>query len=117
RDKTGIPVNARGVLIQFRRIIALAVEQRRAFVMIELKPETEQLVREVIRSGHFSSVDELIVQSVSAWREKHHLEPAATAQARKPRKNLADFLLESPFHGSELQIERQRDYPRELDLS
>lgn len=37
---------------------------------IELKPETEQLVQEEIRSGHFQSIDELIVQGVRALREK-----------------------------------------------
>lgn len=83
--------------------------------MIELKPETEQLVQEEIQRGHFHSVDELIVQSVNAWRERHQVSPA-TALPRKPRKNLADFLLESPFAGSDLQIERQRDYPRSVDL-
>ena len=86
-------------------------------MMIELKPETEQLVQEEIRRGHFHSVDELIVQTVYAWREKHDMHPTTAAPAREPRKNLADFLLESPFHGSELQIERQKDYPREIDLS
>jgi len=37
---------------------------------IKLKPETEQLVEEEIRNGHFRSVDELIVQGVQALREK-----------------------------------------------
>lgn len=77
---------------------------------INIKPETERLVKEELQNGHFPSVDELIVQSVSAWREKHHVQPTAAAP-RKPRKNLADFLLESPFHGSELQIERQKELP------
>jgi hypothetical protein len=51
--------------------------------MIELKPETEQLVREEIRRGHFQSVDELIVQGVNAWHERHHVTPAG-ASVRKP---------------------------------
>ena len=38
---------------------------------IEINPETETLVREEITSGHFRSVDDLIVTSVQAWREKH----------------------------------------------
>jgi Arc/MetJ-type ribon-helix-helix transcriptional regulator len=38
---------------------------------VELKPETERLVQEEIKSGHFHTVDELIVQGVHAWREKH----------------------------------------------
>lgn len=37
---------------------------------IQLKPETERLVQEEIQSGHFQSIDELIVQGVRALREK-----------------------------------------------
>lgn len=84
--------------------------------MIELKPETEKLVREEIRRGHFLSVDELIVQGIDAWHSRHYATPTAAAP-RVPRKNLADFLIESPFAGSELQVERQKDFPRQVDLS
>jgi len=46
---------------------------------MELKQETDQLVHEEIRSGHFHSVDELVVQGVNAWREKHRVsQPAHT---------------------------------------
>jgi Arc/MetJ-type ribon-helix-helix transcriptional regulator len=38
---------------------------------INLKPETERLVEEEIQSGHFQSVDELILEGVQAWREKN----------------------------------------------
>lgn len=38
---------------------------------INVKPETERLVQEEIRSGHFQTVDDLIVQGVRAWRETH----------------------------------------------
>ena len=79
---------------------------------MELKPETERLVQEEIQRGHFHSVDELIVQGVHAWREKHHAEPPQT----KPRKKLYDLLTQPPFAGSELTIERQKDYPRQVDL-
>jgi len=82
---------------------------------IDVKPETEQLVNEQIRRGNFRSADELIVEGVSAWCEKHNVAPSAAAR-RKPRKNLADFLIESPFHGSEIEIDRQRDFPRDIDL-
>jgi Arc/MetJ-type ribon-helix-helix transcriptional regulator len=40
---------------------------------ITLKPETERLVEEEIQSGHFHSVDEIIVQGVQARREKEPL--------------------------------------------
>lgn len=79
----------------------------------QLKPETERLVQEEIRSGHFHSVDDLIVEGVQAWREKHQ----AQSNARpKPRKHLYDLLTQPPFAGSELKLERQKDYPRSIDL-
>ena len=80
---------------------------------VELKPETERLVQEELRNGYVQTVDEIIVHGVHALREKSKV---ATAPPRKPRKNLADFLLESPFAGSELDLERQQDYGRPVDL-
>ena len=82
---------------------------------VKLKPETERLVQEEIRRGHFHSVDEVIVQGVYALREKSHLEQAAVAPPR-PRKKLYDLLTQPPFAGSELNLERQKDYPRPVDL-
>ena len=38
---------------------------------IDITPETERVVREELRSGHFRSVDELIVSGVRAWRERY----------------------------------------------
>jgi len=37
---------------------------------IDIVPETERVVREELRSGHFHSVDDLILSSVQAWRER-----------------------------------------------
>jgi Arc/MetJ-type ribon-helix-helix transcriptional regulator len=82
---------------------------------VQLKPETERLVQEEIKNGHVRSVDELIVQGVRALREKSRAGKRASA-SRKPRKNLADVLSEPPFAGSELDLTRQKDYPRPLDL-
>jgi Arc/MetJ-type ribon-helix-helix transcriptional regulator len=39
-------------------------------VSIDIAPETERVVREELRSGHFRSVDDLILSSVQAWRER-----------------------------------------------
>ncbi|HEV2687126.1 MAG TPA: hypothetical protein VGV35_01190, partial [Bryobacteraceae bacterium] len=73
-------------------------------------------VQEEIRRGRVHSVDELIVYAVQTLREKDDVEQPTAAHPRKPRKNLADFLMESPFAGSELDLERQIDYPRPVDL-
>jgi hypothetical protein len=80
---------------------------------IDIKPETKELVQEEIRRGHFHSVDEIIVEGVNARREKQPAPPAAA----KPRKHLYDLLTQPPFAGSGLEIERQKDYPRDIELS
>jgi hypothetical protein len=83
-------------------------------VSLELKPETVRLVQEEISRGHFDNVDELIVQGVHAWREKYQVEqPTATPGFRK---RIYDLLTQPPFAGSELNLERQDDYPRPVNL-
>jgi len=49
---------------------------------ITLKPETERLVQEEIRNGHFQNVDELIVKGVQAWRERNP-NPLPAEQSRR----------------------------------
>jgi Arc/MetJ-type ribon-helix-helix transcriptional regulator len=77
---------------------------------VELKPETERLVREEIQSGHFQSIDDLLTRAIQVMREK---DPPAP---RRLRKNFAQFLMESPLRGSGLNLERQKDYPRPIEL-
>ena len=52
---------------------------------INLKPETEELVREELRNGHFASVDKMIVEGVQAKRAAksapHAREPKTAAEA------------------------------------
>jgi Arc/MetJ-type ribon-helix-helix transcriptional regulator len=76
------------------------------------KPELERWMQEEILSGHFQSMDDLLAEALQALREKQALPPAAPGS----RKNLAQFLLESPFAGSDLNLERQQDYGRPVDL-
>ncbi|HLK62750.1 MAG TPA: hypothetical protein VKU19_04895 [Bryobacteraceae bacterium] len=69
-------------------------------------------MQEEIERGHFHSVDEVIEQAVYALREKHRVEQSSP----RARKKLYDLLTQPPFAGSELNLERQKDYPRPLDL-
>jgi len=74
------------------------------------RPELEQLVQEEILRGRFESVDDLLTEALQALREKqNHSE-------RAPRQNLAEFLLASPFAGSDLNLERRQDYGRAVEL-
>jgi putative addiction module CopG family antidote len=73
---------------------------------INLKPEQEKIIREEIESGHFRSADEVIDHALASLKEKERKHTGT------PQKNLAQFLLESPFAGAELNVERQKDYAR-----
>lgn len=73
---------------------------------MQLKPETERLVREEIGNGHFHSVDELIVQGVHAWREKHRVSQPVESPGTK---SLAQLFAESPFTGLSMNFERFPD--------
>ena len=79
---------------------------------IELKPEQERIIEEEIRQGHFRDAAEVLDHALAALLEKE----ARTSASQKPRKSLVDVLSAGPFAGSELNLERQRDYPRPLDL-
>jgi Arc/MetJ-type ribon-helix-helix transcriptional regulator len=73
---------------------------------IELKPEQERIIQEEIRNGHFRSADEVLDHALAALREKNsYLKSGPT----KPRKNLAEFLMESPLAGSGLDLDRDQN--------
>ena len=79
---------------------------------IEIKPETERLVQEEIQKGHFHSVDEIIIEGVQARQQKQPAKPART----NDRTTLSEFLRNSPLAGSELNIERDKDPGRTVQL-
>jgi len=82
-----------------------------AILTINLKPEHERIIQAEIESGHFGSADEVLDHALAALQEKER-----GSRAAAPRKNLAQFLMESPLAGAELNLERQKDYGRPIDL-
>jgi Arc/MetJ-type ribon-helix-helix transcriptional regulator len=80
---------------------------------IELKPEQERIIQEEIRSGHFRSAHEVLDHALAALHEKNS---SLKSQPAKPRKNLAQFLMESPLAGSGLDLERDKDQGRDIEL-
>ena len=78
---------------------------------ITLKPEQERIIQAEIASGHFRSPDEVLDHALAALQETEQKRKAAA-----PRKNLAQFLMESPLAGAELNLERQKDYGRAIEL-
>ena len=83
---------------------------------IEVAPETEKLVREEIRRGHFRSVDELILAGVEALRDKHILSISAEDAPLPEARNLVELFEASPLRGLSIEFERDRDYGREIEL-
>ncbi len=80
---------------------------------IELKPEQERIIQEEIRSGHFRSAEEVLDHALAALREKSS---SVKSEATKHRKNFAQFLMESPLAGSGLDLERDKDLGRDIEL-
>jgi hypothetical protein len=74
------------------------------------RPELEALIKERLTSGAFRDVEDVLMQALNSSP------PGDEVASRKPKKNLAQFLLESPLPGSGLKLERRKDYPRSLDL-
>ena len=80
---------------------------------IELKPEQERIIQEEIRSGHFRNADEVLDHALAALREKNS---SLKSEPSRPRKNFAQFLMESPLAGSGLDLERDNDQGRDIEL-
>ena len=81
-------------------------------MIIEIhKPELESLIRERMESGGFQDVEDVLMQALRSSPTGEQPAPA-----RKPKQSLGQFLLESPLLNSGLRLERQRDYPRPIEL-
>ncbi len=78
---------------------------------IKLKPERERIIQAEIASGHYRPADEVLDHALAALKEKKHDRRDTTR-----RKNLAQFLMDSPLAGAELNLEGQRDYSRPIEL-
>jgi len=76
------------------------------------EPELENLIRERMATGGFQNVEDVLMHALKS----SPVSERPPTLARKPKKNLAQFLLESPLRDSGLKLERQRDYPRPIDL-
>ncbi len=84
---------------------------------VELQPETGRLAQEEIKLGHARSMDDLVLLAVKTLQDRRTPgQSCETPTPRKPRQNLADFLLDLPFAGSDLDLERHSDNPQSVEL-
>ena len=73
---------------------------------INLKPEQERIIQRRSRAVTFQS------RRGARSRLGRSARKGTKPKATTPRKNLAQFLMESPLAGAELNLERQKDYGR-----
>ncbi|MFZ5511453.1 MAG: type II toxin-antitoxin system Phd/YefM family antitoxin [Pseudomonadota bacterium] len=72
--------------------------------------------------NHFSEVVDRALQDGPQTVTRHGREAVVIVSAEEfkrltqPEESLADFFRRSPLHGLELEIERQRDTGRRVDL-
>jgi hypothetical protein len=57
---------------------------------IQLKPETERLVQEELKSGHFHSIDEIILQGIRSRRGSERVE-GGEPERRQAVERALDF--------------------------
>ncbi|MGO9272299.1 MAG: hypothetical protein ACLQOO_19060 [Terriglobia bacterium] len=79
---------------------------------IELKPEDEALIRQRLQAGDGTSVEEVVHRALVSWASSERQPPRPPQRKR----SLSEFLLDSPLAGSELNLERDRDPGRTVEL-
>ena len=94
-------------------IILPGAKKQELPMTIELKPEQERIIQEEIRNGNFRNADEVLDHALAALREKSS---CLKSELKKPRKNFAQFLMESPLAGSGLYLERDKNLGRDIEL-
>lgn len=75
-------------------------------------PELEQLIEKSLKVTGLTKPEDLILV---ALREFDARSKARPSEADKHR-SLAELLLNSPFAGAGLDLERVRDYPRDVEI-
>ena len=74
------------------------------------RPEVEALIQQRLQTGTFASPEYVILD---ALRTSATVQPAPSC---KKFDNLSDLLLNSPFAGANLNLERSQDYPRPVEI-
>jgi hypothetical protein len=73
------------------------------------RPETEARIQRYLESGQFHDLDELLTKALDALPE-----PVASSPARG---TLHEFFMNSPLRGAQLNLDRQEDVPRPVELA
>jgi prophage DNA circulation protein len=79
---------------------------------IVLNDEQTRLLSEVVKTGAARSQEEAVDQAVRAL----HSAVTSNKPVHQQVDNLADLLARSPFHGLNIEFERDKDVGRDITL-
>jgi hypothetical protein len=77
---------------------------------IHMPPDLLAEARRAANEEH-RPADELVSDAVRRYLRERKL-PASSS----PKKSLAQFLMDSPLAGADLDLERRKEYPRSVEL-
>jgi hypothetical protein len=79
-------------------------------ITVEIRPEVQaELARQAAAQGR-------AIEAIAADLLEEAVDLPTRQSAAEQFDNLSDFLLNSPFAGAGLNLERSRDLPRPVDL-
>jgi len=78
---------------------------------VELKPEHERRIHELLKSGRFHDLDEILDQALATMSCE-----GSPKKITEGKKTLPQLFAESPFHGLAIDFERFPDSLSRVDL-
>ena len=78
------------------------------------KPEVEALIQQRLQDGGVATPEEMIFEALRVFEIPR--QPRGHASGERKFENLSDLLLNSPFAGAGLDLDRARDYPRSVEI-
>jgi hypothetical protein len=92
--------------------ISGTVEEGEAAMTITLSDEQTRLLSEVVKAGAAGSTEEAVDQAVRSL----HASAIGKRRVHEQVDNLADLFAQSPFHGLDMDFERDQDTGRDFAL-
>lgn len=85
---------------------------------IELKPDQERMIEDVIKSGHCHDVDQFLAEAFAAWLAKENVAQSALPPSRPPARDMVELFepVRGLFEDGELDFSRNPSTGRPLDL-
>jgi hypothetical protein len=90
----------------------LAETKKESAMTITLNDEQARLLSEVVKAGAARSPEEAVDQAVRAL----HSSTTGKRPVHQQVDNLADLFAKSPFHGLDMDFERDKDTGRDIAL-